>query len=312
VRSVRRMARPLRIQMAGLTYHVHGRGNGRMDIYLDDFDRRIFLEFLAEVVTAFNVICHAFCLMRNHYHLVVTTSDANLSGSIHTLNGRYGQWWNRRHEHVGHVFQGRFGAKIVQDDVHLLTVTKYVVSNPVRKRLVESPDQWPWSSHRATAGLEALPSFLCPQTLWRLLGDGDLETNVLRYRKFMATPIGVDADKLLKAPVIGDPEFVQRFEGIRRRASREVPSRERNVRPSLESLFSGAVTRAERNARASMARSAGYSMREISGFLGLHRTTVVKMVAAAVLGSGVNKATPSDQTPEGVKKAAVPDLTPKV
>ena len=274
------MARPLRIQLPGLSYHVHARGNGRMDIYLDDCDRRRFLALVADVIPAFNIDCHAFCLMTNHYHLVVTTREANLSRAIHDLNGRYGQWWNRRHGRVGHVFQGRFGAKVVQAEVYLLTVCKYAVANPVRKQLVESAAEWPWSSYRASAGLEPVPPFLRPQALWRMLADGNFDAGTLAYRKFIAGPDD-DAERLLHLPVIGDPEFVRRFEGLRRRASREVPRRERQVRPALECLFADAITRVDRSARTVTAHSAGYSMREIASYLGLHRTTVVKWITAA-------------------------------
>ncbi len=273
------MARPLRIQLPGLNYHIHARGTGRMTIYRDDGDREKFLELLAEVVPAFSLDCHAYCMMRSHYHLVITTRDANLSAAIHDLNGRYGQWWNRRHDRVGHVFQGRFGSKVVQSDSYLLTVCKYVVLNPVRKHVVESADQWRWSSYRASAGLEAAPSFLRPELVWQVLGDGSFETSALRYREFIAMP--ADDGEILRRPIIGDPEFVQRFEEFRRRASREVPRRERQVRPALDTLFAGAVTRGDRNVRAVSARAGGYSMREIARYLGLHRTTVVKMIGAA-------------------------------
>jgi REP element-mobilizing transposase RayT len=272
------MARPLRIQLPGLTYHIHSRGNGRMIIYLDDCDREKFLELLAEVVELFRLACPAFCMMGNHYHLVITTTDANLSKAIHALNGRYGQWWNRRHDRVGHVFQGRFGAKVVQQDPYLLTVCKYVVENPVRRNLVESPDQWRWSSYRATAGLEPVPSFLRPEILWEVLGDGDLQARTARYRDFIRKPSD-DAGKLLRLPVIGDPAFVERFEEFRQRASREVPRRERQVRPALDTMFAGALTRAERNASAERAHTVGYPIATIARYLGLHPSTVSKMIA---------------------------------
>ena len=154
------MARALRIQAAGLTYHVTARGTGRMSIYRDDVDRRRFLALLASLSREHGLACHAYCLMSNHYHLVLTTSQANLSTTMRQLNGIYAQKWNARHAHVGHVFQGRYVAQLVQDGQYFLTVCRYVALNPVRAGLVVTPDRWPWSSFGATAGLCPAPRFL--------------------------------------------------------------------------------------------------------------------------------------------------------
>lgn len=121
------VARPLRIQAPGLTYHVTSRGNRGMTIYCDDRDREEFLEALARTVELHGLVCHAYCMMGNHYHLVVTTLDANLSKAIKHLNATYAQGWNRRHGVVGHLFQGRFDARIIQEDTYLLTDRKSVV-----------------------------------------------------------------------------------------------------------------------------------------------------------------------------------------
>ena len=140
------MARQRRIQAEGLSYHVTARGTGRMSIFLDAVDRRRFLALLGVVVAHHELDCHAYCLMTNHYHLVVTTTRANLSRAMQQLNGRYAERWNRRHERVGHLFQGRYGAQLVQDGAYFLTVCRYVALNPVRAGLVTAPERWPWSS----------------------------------------------------------------------------------------------------------------------------------------------------------------------
>jgi len=288
VNALGSMARPLRIQGAGLSYHVTARGNGRMAIFLDDQDRHTFLELLARVVESHGLECHAYCMMTNHYHLVATTTEANLSKAVKQLDGPYGQWWNRRHGHVGHVFQGRFKAQVVQDDTYLLTVCRYVVLNPVRAHLVHAPEQWRWSSHKATAGLATVPPFLRPETLWRYLGDGDLKTAVLRYREFVRAP-EADSVKIPADPVVGDLEFVDRFKMWRARASREVPRRERQHPVALETLFAGAFTRATRNAQAARAHALGYRLAEIARHLDVHPTTVSKMVRAATPGGQIVK-----------------------
>ena len=273
------MARPLRILAPGLSYHVTARGNRRMAIYDDDRDRRAFLDVLARVVELHALVCHAYCLMTNHYHLVVTTPSASLSVAIKQLNGPYAQWWNRRHGHVGHLFQGRFSAQVVQDDDYLRTVCRYVVLNPVRAGIVDEVQDWPWSSYRATAGLEVPPRFLQPAVLWPQLSGDDLAAAVRRYRGFVADQRAVG----MKPPadtVLGDASFVALFDDWRRRASQEVPRREREVRPALEGLFAGVVTRAARNAQVAKARHLGYPLTAIARHLSLNRSTISKIVAA--------------------------------
>src|ERR671924_2148265 len=147
------MARPLRIQYDGALYHVTSRGNERKWIFRDDFDRKLFLNILSQINQRFNWLCHAYCLMTNHYHLLIETPDGNLSKGMRQLNGVYTQRFNRQHGRVGHVFQGRYKAIIVQKESYLVELARYVVLNPVRARMVRSLAEWPWSSYRATAGL---------------------------------------------------------------------------------------------------------------------------------------------------------------
>ena len=140
------MARPLRLEFGGALYHVTARGDGRDDVFLADGDRRVFIEGLAEVWERFNWTVHAYCLMSNHYHLLVETPDANLSRGMRQLNGVYTQRFNRTYDRVGHVFQGRYKAILVEKDAHLLELARYVVLNPVRACMVHTPGEWPWSS----------------------------------------------------------------------------------------------------------------------------------------------------------------------
>ena len=153
------MARPLRIEFAGALYHVTSRGDRREPIYEDDHDRGVFLEVLAEVVARFNWLCHAYCLMTNHYHLIVETVEGNLSKGMRQLNGVYTQASNRRHGRVGHLFQGRFKGILVDKDAYLLELTRYVVLNPVRAGIVPYAEDWPWSSNRAMVGAVPAPDW---------------------------------------------------------------------------------------------------------------------------------------------------------
>jgi len=149
------MARPLRIEYPGGVYHITNRGNDKKTVFKDDRDRETFLKILTFVNKRYHWICHAYCLMDNHYHLMIETPDANLSLGMRQLNGVYAQARNKRCNKTGHLFQGRYKAIVIQKDMHLLEVCRYIVLNPARAKMVEKPEGWKWSSYRATEGSEA-------------------------------------------------------------------------------------------------------------------------------------------------------------
>ena len=159
------MSRPLRLEFADALYHVTSRGNRGEDIYLDDADRQAWLNVLAQVFKRFNWSVQAYCMMDNHYHLLVQTPDANLSVGMRQLNGVYTQLANRTHGRVGHVFQGRFKAILVDEDNYLLELARYVVLNPVRAGVVQQATDWPWSSYRAMLAPNGSPPTNCWPTL---------------------------------------------------------------------------------------------------------------------------------------------------
>ena len=121
------MSRPLRLQIPGGIYHVTARGNARRPIFEDDDDCARFLIVLASTVARYRVLCHAYCLMGNHYHLLVQTPEPNLSLAMRQLNGVYTQRFNRRYGRCGHVLQGRFGAQLVDGDAYLREVCRYIL-----------------------------------------------------------------------------------------------------------------------------------------------------------------------------------------
>lgn len=141
-------------------YHLTSRGDGREDIYGGNGDRRVFLDLFAQACDRFNWRAHAYCLMTNHYHLLVETPDGNLSKGMRQLNGVYTQRFNAMHNRCGHVFQGRYKAIIVQKDAYLLELSRYIVLNPVRAAIVRTAGDWPWSSFRATTGEAHCPRWL--------------------------------------------------------------------------------------------------------------------------------------------------------
>jgi putative transposase len=187
------------------------RGNGKMQIFLDDVDYRKFLYVLGDVVDRFRIDCWDFCLMPNHYHLSLYNRLPNLSEAIRHLNGVYGFWWNATHSRVGHVFQGRFKDQIVQREGYLLALCRYIALNPVRARLVEHPAQWRWSSFCATAGLAPNPGFLSSEPILRQFGPPDgPSVRDLYVRHVLASSDDADAmsERLRsKERVLGDRQF---------------------------------------------------------------------------------------------------------
>lgn len=178
------MARPLRIEFPGALFHVTSRGNARAPIFFDDPDRHLFLDILGLVVESHRWLCHAYCLMTNHYHLLVETPETNLSRGMRQLNGLYTQRLNRRHNRVGHVFQGRFKGILVERESHLLELARYVVLNPVRANVVRAAEDYPWSSLRATFGIAPAPNWLAVGALLAPFGSRS------RYRDFVREGTG--------------------------------------------------------------------------------------------------------------------------
>ncbi len=159
------MARPLRVEYPGALYHITSRGNAGQNIFRYDRDRLYFLSLFGELIERFNWLCHGYCLMNNHYHLIIETPRGNLSRGMRQLNGIYTQKYNQRYKKTGHVFQGRYKAIIVNRDSYLLELSRYVVLNPVRAHIAEKPEEWKWSSYRATAGVDTSPQFLTTEWL---------------------------------------------------------------------------------------------------------------------------------------------------
>lgn len=213
------MSRPLRIEFPGATYHVTSRGACREAIFSDDDDRMRPLEVLASAAERFEAVVLAFCLMGNHYHLVLRTHRPNISQVMRHINGVYTQAFNRRHGKVGHVFQGRFKAVLVDQDAYLMMVCRYVEWNPVRAGLVSEPLEWPWSSARMHLGLAATPIWLDSAALFgQVLGrDALLPADWQEARKRYATLLQQGRDHALWTALrqqiyLGDEAFVARMQ----------------------------------------------------------------------------------------------------
>ena len=183
------MARRYREQAPGLIYHVTSRGNRGEPIFADDFDRQRFIGLLALVIRKYDWICHAYCLMTTHYHLLLTTRKPNIGRGMHVLNGRYAQSFNRRHKVWGHLFQDRYYSVVVEHESHLLELIRYIALNPVRAGMCGAPEEWQWSSYRFTLGLRESPPFVSDDFLLQCFAP-DHERARRKLRAFVdpATP----------------------------------------------------------------------------------------------------------------------------
>jgi len=283
------MARPLRLEYAGALYYVAAQGNARQEIFLDDTDRVRFLDVLADVVDRFQWICYAYCLMRNHYHLLVETPEANLSRGMRQLNGVYTQAFNRRHGRTGHVLQGRFKAIVVEKESHLLELARYVVLNPVRVGEVRHPRYWRWSSYRATAGEAPSSRFLSVDRILSQFGRNRQRAR-LAYRRFVAQGRGMRAwDDLRGGVLLGSDGFVKRLRPMLREKAKvtAIPKRARIVaRPTLANLLQG--TKRDKGRRDEKIHDAvrrhGYTLREVGEAVGLHESSVSRIASRVARG----------------------------
>jgi len=169
-----------RIEIAGETSHVVARGVDKRPIFRDSADRRSFLTMLGTVVLDQRWQCLTYCLMGNHYHLVIQLREPNLSAGMQRLNGKYVHAFNERHGRTGHLFQSRFWSKPVRSEAHMVGLARYVAVNPVRAGLCATAEQWPWSAHRALLG-RAPDDFIAVATMLEHF-DEDVERARLQYR----------------------------------------------------------------------------------------------------------------------------------
>jgi putative transposase len=211
------MVRPLRIEYPGAVYHVTSRGDRREPIAKDDTDRALFLEVLGQALQRFDAMAWAYCVMGNHYHLVLHTREANLSRLMRQINGVYTQTFNRRHGLTGHLFQGRFKAILVDSDSYLLEVCRYVDLNPVRAQMVKRPDAYAWSSYRALAGLAEPAPWLDRQPLYEQLLPGKSAAKAAaQYAEFVSQGHGVQLweTALQQQIYLGDEGFIARMQQL--------------------------------------------------------------------------------------------------
>lgn len=274
------MARPLRLEFPGAVYHLTARGNARQPIYRGEADQLRFLELLGEVCDRFHWRAHAYCLMGNHYHLVIETPEPNLARGMRQLNGVYTQAFNRRHRKVGHLFQGRYTAILVDKDKYLLELARYVVLNPVRARMVKSAGQYPWSSYRAMIGRAPAPAWLETDFLLAQLAHRRGEARQ-HYVRLVAD--GKNQPKIwqhLRGQIyLGDEAFVKKLHSrvVAGERLKEIPRAQRRPDPKPLDHY----VRHARDPKQAMTiayQSGGYTLAQIAKHFQVHYSTVSRAV----------------------------------
>lgn len=209
------MTRPLRLEFPGALFHVMSRGNAKQSIFLDDVDRELYLTLLGRCVERSDWILPKYSLMPNHVHLVIQLRCNTLSKGMQWLNSEYARIFNGRHRRVGHVFQGRFKAILVEKESYYLNVVRYVVLNAVAAEMVAAPEHYKWSSHRATIGDVPAPPWLAVDDVLAQFSP-DREVAIERYRAFVNAAAAVDDDpfkNVVGQAYLGSDEWREKIVG---------------------------------------------------------------------------------------------------
>lgn len=211
------MARQPRVEYEGAFYHVTSRGNLKQNIFFEDADRKKFLDICKRTKERYSYFLHAYVLMENHYHLLIETPLANLSQLMQNINTSYTVFINRKYHRSGHLFQGRYKAIIVDKDNYLLSLSRYIHLNPVRARMVSSPEKYPWSSYREHIGYNYTGLVDINDTLAYF--SEDIKTAMIEYKMFVESGIKDDNKpfKDIKAGlVLGRENFIEKIKEILR------------------------------------------------------------------------------------------------
>jgi putative transposase len=280
------MARALRIEFENALYHVTSRGNERRAIFRSDTDRRTFLGFLGEAAVRFGWSVSAYVLMSNHFHLVIQTPEPNLSRGMQWLNGKYAGRFNRVHKRTGHLFQGRFHAFLIEKEAYFAKVLRYVTLNPVRARMVERPENYRWSSFRATAGLEAAPHWLDVAAALQMFGVEEV-TAQAEYRSFVAANLESEErlwDEVTNSIYLGTTSWTKSMRKLVERKPRSTDHSkvQRAVgRPAMYEVVA-AVSTVAQLPREVVRSLRGGPMRNLAAWLGWHEGLVtLRTIAAA-------------------------------
>jgi len=238
------MARPLRIEYPGAFYHVTSRGNEQKDVFRSRTDREKFLSYLDSATQRYNAVIHAYCLMNNHFHLILETPTGNLSQIMRHINGAYTTYFNVKRKRSGHLFQGRFKAILVEADEYAAELSRYIHLNPVRAGIATKPEDYQWSSYRYFIGQDKAPEWLKTGFILDYFGKRTTEA-AKKYRAFIEDLIGKEYESPLQgtigASILGSAGFVEEITAIHVKAmeaDRNVPAlRQLTRRPSPKEII---------------------------------------------------------------------------
>jgi REP element-mobilizing transposase RayT len=238
-----RMARPIRVHVRGAAYHVLSRGNRGEHIFDSDKDKHLFIDIMGKGVERYRVDLHAYCVMNNHYHLLLSAPDDNMPDFMQYVGSGYGGYMQRRHDWIGHVFAGRYKSICVQKERYLATLSRYIHLNPVRAGKVRRPEEYPWSSYRCYVGMKKQPAWLNVEWTLRRYSVRRSEAEA-RYKAFVqqgiADPDDFPSDKVIGGALLGDRDFVADVVAATPDEQRHgKPSAKRYIKetPSLEELY---------------------------------------------------------------------------
>jgi len=281
------MARPLRIEYPGAHYHITSRGNEQKDIFKSQRDREKFLEYLESATTRYGAVIHAYCLMSNHYHLLLETPEGNLSEIMRHINGAYTTYFNVKRKRAGHLLQGRYRAILVEADEYLVELSRYIHLNPLRVGIVERPEQYQWSSYLSYTGHSKPTAWLHTGFI---LGYFSKQTDDARkkYRTFVEDRLGEEYESPLMnsigTSILGSIAFVDEISTayLQGKEDRNIPAlRQITSRPTLEAILK--ETQAEFPDNEKLARRAamhlchkysGMRLREIGEFFNVRDTAI--------------------------------------
>jgi putative transposase len=240
--EVEQVARPLRIEYPGAFYHVTSRGNEKKDIFKSRRDREKFLSYLESATERYGAVIHAYCLMSNHYHLILETPLGNLAQIMKHINSSYTTYYNVKRKRAGHLLQGRYKAIVVEADVYATELSRYLHLNPVRAGMVKMPEDYPWMSYRYYTA-DTAPPWLTTGFILNYFGSRGA-TSKGKYREFVHDLINVEYSTPLQgaiaSTILGSAEFVSDIQErhlSNKKADRDLPSlRELTARPSLEEI----------------------------------------------------------------------------
>jgi putative transposase len=286
------VSRPLRIEYPGAFYHVTSRGNERRTVFQSNRDREKYLSYLESVHERYGAVIHVYCLMGNHYHLLLENPRENLSKILHYINGAYTTYFNIKRSRSGHLFQGRFKGILVDKDEYCKELSRYVHLNPVRAGMVKAPLEYPWSSYRYFVGRDKKPKWLTTEFV---LGDfgGEGKRGFKKYREYVERGVNKELDNPLKKVIastfLGGKEFMDRIKreylGKKEIDRRDLPALKKIlIGPSLKSIEKAVIKGVGRSHPLFKKiciylsyQHSGLNLREIGEYFGMQRSAISQL-----------------------------------